>query len=216
MFEDFILGMALLIGVNTTFSNMALAMYFTGMQETMSFIQIPKLEISGDINGKVFTLNGEKLKLVPYLSNTTDKYVKLMSQDGRKVYLSFPVEKCPFFRVYKIYSDNQDFLLILEGKQAVSDSLCTGAWLVGKYKGNYTSFISIDTLKNAGLLFQTIVPAVNNNEISLIGIARDRDCRDGSYKGHLVRDYSRGYCKVNTAALFWDNNAQWFGIRVDD
>lgn len=205
-------------------SSPASAMFFTNAEKIMSFAQVPKLEMGGDINGKTFTLNGEQLKLVPYLKSMTNRYVKLMSQDGRNDYLSFPVEKCPFFSAYKVCSNDTEFLLILSGRQAVSDASCTGAWLIGKYKGNYTSFISIDTLIHAGLIFSVIRPRIDGGELRLIGITRDRNCRvydsdrriiGYEYKGYPAYPYEKGYCCINSVTLFWDSNAQWFGIRTN-
>ena len=189
------------------------------LEQIMSFNEVPKLGYSG-LKNTYFNLNGDALQLnvngVNRNSNhISGGYVRLMSKNGQKDYLSFPVKNCPFFSAYKFnINGGNEFLLLREGVSAVSDRACEGLWIIGKYKGNYISFISLDTLRNAGLIFADIAAETANGELRLIGITRDRNCRDGYYRGHRVRSYDLAYCAVNEARLFWDNNAQWFGIKL--
>jgi hypothetical protein len=187
----------------------------------MDFYEVPKMGFSGSYKSTNFSLNGDKLQLNTNLLNISSNqhisggYIKLLSQDRRSDYMSFPVENSPFFRAYK-FSNTQgnEFLIITSGKSSVSDSLCTGLWVIGKHQGNYITYISLDTLRNAGLVFQTVATGIENGELRIIGIARDRDARNGYYQGHTARPYDSAYYYINEVRLFWDDNAKWFGIRL--
>ena len=192
----------------------------------MEIREVPKLGIGGNCKSTNFTLDGDKLQLntdlLSLLSlrgnmHINGGYIRLMSQDKRSDYMSFPIENCPFFDSYKFSnSSGKEFMLIISGKCGASDSVCTGLWVVGNHQGNYITYVSLDTIRNAGLVFQTITPEIVNGELRLIGIARDRDSRSGYYHGHTARPYSLAYYYINEVRLFWDDSANWFGIRLID
>lgn len=224
---------AVCFAVVATLPGVGAASTLSGLHEIMEIYDIP---VSGsvdhkDVNGVSLTLNGKPLRLVPTLSfdyrhgnHILGGYVRLMSGDGQQDYLSFPVEKFPRFRVYKFQNDvGQEYLLMLSSVKAVTDSACRGLWVVGGYGSQYVTFATLDAVSNAGLLYEEIVPSIENGELRLLGVARDRDCRtydpqtglwlEGLFKGHPVQPHGIAYCQVNWISLFWNSDAQWFGIR---
>ena len=186
---------------------------------------------NGDLNGASFTLNGEKLKLRTELGFITEYnerhigggYVRLMSEDGVIDYLSFPIGKKESFLVHKITTDTgNEFLIVNTRVNAASDSALRRFWLVGKYNNQYITYATQNSLNQAGLLYQDISYDVTNGEIQVKGFApyhsRDYYPRGDNrltYKGHRVTEY-HGELYVNQVRLFWDDNAQWFGIRLID
>lgn len=204
-----------------------------GIHKVMSFrdnIGMPE-DCSGDLNGTVFTLNGERLKLrteLGYIHYHNGRhigggYVRLMSADESNDYLSFPIAKMESFVAHKITTDTgAEFLTISTRINAVSDSALKRFWLVGKYGNQYISFASEDSLKQAGLLYQDIDVDVLGGEIKIAGYAayHSRDFYPNgdnrlTYNGHKAID-DRGELYINQVRLFWNDSAQWFGIRLID
>ena len=212
------------------------------MEEVMSMENMPKLSPTGNIDGVYFTMNNEGLHLKTYFNQYTDHYyyrtghedvvtitggyVKLLDTNDVHDYLSFSVDKYPYFRVYKLTTETgKNFLLIIKGKQYTSECDANGVWLIGKQDGKYVTYATLDNLQGAGLVFQDIIPRIENGELRLIGVARDRDCNiwgrntdqpPYTYKGHPVSRTemaNKGECVVSSVNLFWDDNANWFGIR---
>ena len=164
-----------------------------------------------------FTLDGSKMKLNIDVSN---KNAELKDSSGNTV-MNFRLERTPYFRAYKIKMDGgKEALLVLSGQNGVSDYVVTDFWLVGKYKGKYVIFSRLESAKNSGLIHQGIeVFTVNpSGELWIQGIARYRDCADGYYHGHkaVPSKSIRAYYAINAVSYFWDENAQWFGIRYND
>lgn len=209
------------------------AMATLGIYKVMSFydnIGMPE-NCSGDLNGVSFTLNGEKVKLRTELGFINDGrgrhigggYVRLMSQNETKDYLSFPIGKKESFAVQKITTDTgEEFLIVITSVNAVSDSALSRFWLVGKRNNQYITYVTRESLKQAGLLYQSIGCDVTNGEIQVKGYApiHSRDLYPPgdnrmTYKGHKTRREGH-VLYVNQVRLFWDVNAQWFGIRLID
>ena len=173
----------------------------------------------GDVNGVYFTLNGKSLCLVPDFmyfrgGHIESGSVHFMSGDRNQTYLSFPVEKFPRFHVYKFQNDaGQEFLLILSDVMAVTNSATKGLWLVGGYGSQYVTFATFDSVCNAGLIGEHFMPSIENGELRLLGVARY--AYNGFFQGHRAFEYDRyDHCYyINWVSLFWNSDAQWFGIR---
>ena len=215
------------------------------MEEVMSVMNVPKKSPTGDLNGAYFTLNNERLHLKAYFNQNTKRYsyktgyedvvtitggyVKLLDANNVHDYLSFPVDKYPYFQAYKLTTETgKNFLLIIKGKQYVSERDANGVWLIGKQNDKYVTYITLANLEAAGLVYQRIIPKIENGELRLIGAARDRDCNirgtndaqpPYTYKGHAVSRTEMATiadCVVSNVYLFWDDNANWFGFRYSD
>lgn len=114
-----------------------------------------------DAIGKLISLNGHKLRLKPVLQVSDTMImgdsVKLQNATTGEELFSFPLKAAPYFRAKKIAADTgEEFLLVQSGSVGVTDSICSGIWVVGLHKGKYVSFINIDTVRKTGLLFGDI------------------------------------------------------------
>lgn len=134
------------------------------VEQIMNIVNVPFMQPEGNVTGVYFSMNNENLHLKPFLNEYMEKniydrsntsqvmsirggYIKLMDEDDIADYISFPVNTSPFFRAYRIQLDNgKEFLLVIEGEQAVSDRKATNLWLVG-IKNH-----KIKLLKNLSLL----------------------------------------------------------------
>ncbi|SFH90572.1 hypothetical protein SAMN04487861_10810 [Selenomonas ruminantium] len=144
---------------------------------------------------------------------------------GREM-LSFPVKKDESAKVQIMPStDKREFLLIRTYQDAADgSSACMGMWLVGEKDGKLLTYATLDTVENAGLLFDDISPTIKNGELWLTGTAKVYWGADpqapprplsSKYNGVPVK-VDGNYCTINSAVLFWDSAAQWFGIRMEN
>ena len=213
---------AILLIMMTTFSGIAISSPLIRMETVASFKQQPMSNgISGDLMERLFSLNNTKLKLKPNLffsgSTITGGYVEMVDGISGKKIASFTVEKWPYFRAKKLVaSTGEEFLFVQAGKVFASESSCTNIWLVGLHKGAYVIFATTDTVKNAGLLYTDITSSLEDGELKLLGFTRDRNCINGTYKGHLAYPIGGADYGINSTYLFWDEHTQWFGIRKAD
>ena len=184
-----------------------------------------------DMNGAMFSMNGETVSVEAVLNFYNDYGARknaggVIKLNGNSETISFPVKKDESAQVYKISSnENRDFLLIRTySDSANGSSVCTGMWLVGKADGKFVTYVKLNTVENAGLLFDDIYPAVKNGELWITGRARvywgaDQQAPPrplgSKYDGVPVK-VDGNYCSINSAVLFWDSTAQWFGIRMEN
>lgn len=213
---------SILLVIIATFNSITFASSLVRMETIDSFKQQPMANsISGNLMEKLFSLNNVKLKLKPNLifskGTITGGYVELLNGISGEKYASFSVEKCPYFRAKKLIANTgEEFLFVQAGREFASESSCTGIWLVGLHNGSYVTFATIDTVKNAGLLYTDISSSLEDGELKLLGFTRDRNCVNGQYKGHPAYPIGVADYGINSTYLFWDENAQWFGIRKAD
>lgn len=204
------------------FNSIALASSLLSMETIDSFKQQPMANsISGNLMEKLFSLNNVKLKLKPNLifskGTITGGYVELLNAVSGEKYASFSVEKWPYFRAKKLIANTgEEFLFVQAGREFVSESSCTGIWLVGLHKGSYVTFATIDTVNNTGLLYTDISSSLEDGELKLLGFTRDRNCVNRQYKGHPAYPIGPADYGINSTYLFWDETTQWFGIRKAD
>lgn len=212
----------LIVSIMIAVSNTADAASFIKMDNISSFSQMPIEDgVSGDITEKLFSLNGKKMRLKPKLNfsayTIAGGCVEILDAVSGERYASFPVAKWPYFRAKKLIADTgEEFVFVQAGRRAVSDSACDGIWLFGLHKGSYVIFVTIDTINKAGLLYEDISSNIEDGELKLLGYARDRSCVNGKFKGHSAYPIGVADYGINSTYLFWDENAQWFGIRKAD
>ena len=215
-------SISVLLVTMTAISSIAISSPLIRMETIVSFKQQPMGDsISGDLMERLFSLNNTKIKLKPNLffsgDTITKGYVEMVNGTNGEKYASFPIEKWPYFRAKKIIADTgEEFLFVQAGRVFASESSCTGIWLVGLHKDSYVTFVTIDTIKNSGLLYTDIATSLEDGEIKLLGFTRDRNCVNGTYKGHLAYPIGVADYGINSTYLFWDEHAQWFGIRKAD
>ena len=139
--------------------------------------------------------------------------------------LSFPVKKDESAKVEIMpTTDKRAFLLIRTYLDAANgSSACTGMWFVGEANGKLLTYATLDTVRNAGLLFDDISLSVKNGELWITGMARVYWGADpqapprplgSKYDGVPIK-VDGNYCTINSAVLFWDSAARWFGIRME-
>lgn len=222
----------LVLGVMmTVVASSAEALQLTRMDSVMKISNHNGLAASceGDIGGSTFLLNNEEVKLQTYLEMHKQKnaggYIKLISRDGSRDYLSFPVKPHTSVRAYKITSDEgRDFLLFWTYQDAANgSSLCDSMWLVGKVDGKYVTYATKASLDKAGLLYSNISPEVHSGQLEITGYTRCYGTPEGGwgplgdkYKEKHFRffDKQQMYATVNSVFFFWDDQAKWFGIRL--
>ena len=184
-----------------------------------------------DLNGAFFSLNGESASIEAKL-NFYNQYGSRKNAGGTievssgNKKISFPVRKDESASVYLISSNaDRDFLLVRTYMDAANgSSACRGMWLVGKANGDFVTYATLSTVERAGLLFDNVRPSVKNGELRITGFARvywgadpQAPPRPMSSKYDGVPIHVDGnYCTINSAVLFWDDAAQWFGIRMEN
>jgi hypothetical protein len=184
-----------------------------------------------DLNGAFFSMNGESASIETKL-NFYNEYGSRKNAGGTievssgNKKISFPVRKDESASVYLISSNaDRDFLLVRTYMDAANgSSACTGMWLVGEANGKLLTYATLDTVKNAGLLFDDISPTVKNGELWITGRARvywgaDPQAQPrplGSKYNDVPIKVDGNYCSINSTVLFWDSAAQWFGIRLEN
>ena len=223
--------MLVLGAIMTVVVSSAEALQLTRMDSVMKISNHNGLAASceGDLGGSTFLLNNEEVKLQTYLEMHKQKnaggYIKLISRDGSRDYLSFPVKPYTSVRAYKITSDEgRDFLLFWTYQDAANgSSLCDNMWLVGKVDNKYVTYATKASLDKAGLLYSNISPEVHSGQLEIIGYTRCYGTPEGGwgplgdkYKGKHFRffDKQQMYATVNSVFFFWDDQAKWFGIRL--
>ncbi|SFA78769.1 hypothetical protein SAMN05216587_101866 [Selenomonas ruminantium] len=225
-----LLGFTLLL-----FSSNANAMSLTNFSTVLGFENYNGTNMNcsapTDMNGAMFSMNGETVSIEAALNFYNDYGARknaggVIKLSGNSGTISFPVKKDESAKVYQIFSDeNRDFLLIRTYLDAANgSSICTGMWLVGKADGKFVTYAKLDIVKNAGLLFDDISPSIKNGELWITGTARVYWGADpqapprplsSKYNGVPVK-VDGNYCTINSAVLFWDSAAQWFGIRMEN
>ena len=183
------------------------------------------------VNFALFKMNGKDAKLEIKL-NFYNKYGSRKNAGGTITLsgigesLIFPIKKDESAVVRIIpTTDKREFLFIRTFMDAANgSSACTNMWLVGEANGKFVTYANLDTVTNAGLLYDDIVPSVRNGELWITGKARvywgadpQAPPRPMSSKYDGVPIHVDGnYCTINSAVLFWDDAAQWFGIRMEN
>lgn len=157
-----------------------------------------------------FKDNKEKLKFVH-----ADKYIlKLMSRDNKHDYLSFLNYRTKKgaqsygIRIIKTDDPNRTFYEITATEGAHGRNC--GYWLIGRYKDSWVTFISIDHLRKMGF-----DPGLENRMTSEITPdGKIIFTNEHSYMPPGGRyGYQRRFAPDLRLELFWDEDAQWFGIR---
>lgn len=163
--------------------------------------------VMGDSEVYVLSSTGENLKFVRHFEDYNNAYIKLMSVDGHKDYLSFPVKKyrSSTISIIEVQGINPNIKFwVVRSVHGVSDSACDGIWVIGPYQNQYISYVTLDGLQKAGLEGYEISPKIVNGYFQIQGWVRNR----GNDLGRTGKMDSL----KSTMLLFWDDEAQWFGM----
>ena len=129
--------------------------------------------------------------------------VKLISRDGRFDYLSFPYTYRMHITEIRTSNPTKVFWL-LEGSIGESGGYTTGMWLIGNNQGKYVTYVSLDGIQNAGMPTETQLLFEYNND----GTIKINGRKDGFFPDKVGHQY----WIIGSVKLFWDEDAQWFGI----
>lgn len=156
----------------------------------------------------------EKLKFIV----SPDSTLHLMSRDGKNDYLSFinyaGRQEFTGYSVREIRTSNpnQTFFEINAENWKGAHHNNTGYWLIGKHKGQWVTYVSLDNLASMGYTlgkWHQIRTEVNEDGTGrFILTSRHIYMPPGAIYGserRLVPDLRLEF--------FWDEDAQWFGMR---
>lgn len=185
------------------------AMTFTEPEKVMSTcFDIGERCIRGETFVRVMDLDGTELTFVVHDEDSfKTNYVTLESADGNTVYFTFPAGMR--FYVTEIHTEEPERIFwLVEARVGVSDDSCKSFNLIGRCGDTYVTYVTIDDLHAAGLIGYEVWWKVEDDELIVEGWKRSRseDRWRHKYKWHSQLDEIR---------LFWDEDAQWFGIRHD-
>ena len=145
-----------------------------------------------------------------------DGVLRLMSRNGTRDYLSFTAYDGDNagigYKIRKIYTTfpSMQFFEIIADVGAHAKNC--GYWIIGKKDGQWVTYVSIDSLAAMGYTpgeWHQISTALNNDATGrFILTSRHEYMPPGAQYG-----YQRKFAIDLQLQLFWDQNAQWFGIR---
>lgn len=193
------------------------AVLMLGLLVDMSMIEAAYFAPLGEAThlyskGDYLNLNaeGERVSFI----KQDDGVLRMYSRDGKHDYLSFTGYYGDnggiSYNIRKIeLKDPNKVLLEINATQG-AHAKNAGYWIIGKYKGKWVTFISLDTLANYGYTvgeWHSIGSSVNYYG-NLILTSQHEYMPPGARFGYEMR-------RANdfVANLFWDENAQWFGIK---
>lgn len=204
---------------------------YVSMKEICSITQRPKCDIVGAFERLKFAFNGVEMELSSCFqflgNNIVGGNLTLLDSKTSECHMTFPIEKWPYFRIKKLMTAaNVEFIFVQSGKNSVSDNVCIGLWIIGKFNDEIVTFINLETLKRIGLVYQDITSSIECGAIKLLGCARDRDCRVWSqnrneimgyqYQGHKAYELSSGNCGINAVYITRNNMSGILNIRLKD
>ena len=198
------------------FIAVAVAVFLTGVftyshvSEAATFAPMGKasfLQRNQQVN---LNAEGERVSFVV----ARDGSLRLYSRDGQHDYLSF----CDYYEgrggdgwsIRKIELKNPDKVLFEINASAGAHAKNIGYWIIGKYKGKWVTFVSLDTLSKYGYTvghwhrISTDVDYAGNFLLTSQHEYMPPGAMYG-YQMQVATDFQ--------AVLFWDDGAQWFGIQ---
>lgn len=153
---------------------------------------------------------GERVSFV----RQQDGVLRMYSRDGNKDYLSFmgyyDNKRGVDYSIRKIELKDPDKVLLEINASQGAHAKNAGYWIVGKYKGKWVTFISLDTLASYGYTvgeWHQISTEVDNWGRLILNSRHEYLPAGAQY------EYQRRYALDFSANLFWDEGAQWFGIK---
>lgn len=114
------------------------------------------------------------------------------------------------YGVHEIITENPRMILYQITATSGAHAMNNGYWLVGKHKGKWVKFISLDNLAKMGhtpLEWHQIESRITNT-----GNMRIISSHEYLPPGVIYQVY-RKHAVDMVVELFWDKNAQWFGMK---
>ena len=184
----------------------AFAMTFTDVERIMHVgVNMGTREIVGDMSAIGMDSDGAGLRFTYHnLGDYRMNFVTVSSLDGETDYFSLPVGVR--FEVREIHTEDpaRTFWLARTGL-GVSEDTCTSFCLMGRYGDTYVAYVTLDDLRKAGLVGHEVWWKVEDGELIVQGWKRNR--------GKELERTEEMDSLVGEVRLFWDDEAQWMGIR---
>ena len=183
--------------------------------------QVPAAEFSTSDDGNFLYMDTRQLN-VRY-DNEPLKFVlqkdgtlRLMSRDGKHDYMSFVnyvgAKGGVGYKIRTICTTDPDMTFFEINADVGAHAMNCGYWLIGKHDGQWVTYVSLDSLATMGYTI---------GEWHQI---RTKIDEDGTGRFILISSheylppgaqyqYQRKHAVDLQLELFWDENAQWFGMR---
>lgn len=183
--------------------------------------QVPAAEFSTSDDGNFLYMDTRQLN-VRY-DNEPLKFVlqqdgtlRLMSRDGKHDYMSFinyvGAKGGVGYKIRTIRTTDPDMTFFEINANVGAHAMNCGYWLIGKHDGQWVTYVSLDSLATMGYII---------GEWHQI---RTKIDEDGTGRFILISSheylppgaqyqYQRKHAVDLQLELFWDENAQWFGMR---
>ena len=186
----------------------ALAATFLEPEDPPTYLTYSKYSIN-QVNF-VYDDNKEKIKFVL----KSDGILRLMSRDGQNDYLSFIgyEDAVTTYSVREIHITSPDKTFYEINTSIGTSGKNNGYWLIGKHKGKWVTYVSLNNLTAMGYTpwnwhrIQTNIGEYDSGKFILTSIHTYMP--PGAQFG-----YERRTATDLQLELYWDENAQWFGMR---
>lgn len=170
--------------------------FLQGQADAMAVTGISQSMTIGDKTVTAADQDGQKIKFV-----SDGRVMRLMSADGTKDFLSFNSFDGHYtgvdFNVRAIETTDPGMRLFEITATRGAEARNCGYWLVGKWNGLWTTYVSWNSFANVGFRV--------NQWHQLTSRIVDQ---------HLVVTSTDGYGHTDfQAQIFWDADSHWFGIR---
>lgn len=181
----------------------AFAMKFVEPEEVKNVSFNPENRgIRGEKRVEVTDLDGTELVFVIHDERSLESnHVTLESADDKTVYCTFPAGTWRDVTEITAEDPARNFWLAETRTGAGSRSFC----LIGRYGDTYVPYVTLDDLRAAGLVGHEVWWTVEDGEIVVQGL----ECNRSEEQERTGETYSL----VDEVTLFWDEEAQWIGIR---
>lgn len=183
--------------------------------------QVPAAEFSTSDDGNFLYMDTRQLNV--HYDNEPLKFVlqqdgtlRLMSRDGKHDYMSFinyvGAKGGVGYKIRTIRTTDPDMTFFEINANVGAHAMNCGYWLIGKHDGQWVTYVSLDSLATMGYII---------GEWHQI---RTKIDEDGTGRFILISSheylppgaqyqYQRKHAVDLQLELFWDENAQWFGMR---
>lgn len=166
-------------------------------------------KLHGDKLEYVTSADGDKLKFQRFGGKSmSSSYVKFMSADGKNDYFSFPMAN--HFKVKQINAEDPSKTFWVITTSMTDNDNCNGLWVIGKYKGKYVVFLTLETLQKQGIKGKQIKAEVEDGKLYIEGF--NTNSFEYIHSEYAPDDLPYEYV-TDKYQLFWDNKAQWFGFK---
>ncbi len=184
----------------------AFAMTFMEPTEVMNASFDPENRcVRGKERVEVTDLDGTELVFVVHDKHSLESnYVTLESADGKAVYYTFPAGR--WFNIKEIRTENPERnYWLTESWTSFSNEFSRSFCLIGRYGDTYVPYVTLDDLQATGLVGDDVRLRIRDSEIIVQGWQRIWD-------DELIKKGEK-YVQADEVTLFWDEKAQWMGIR---